>query len=363
MRRPLNVLSLLAGLAVLAATAARADDRITYIDRFKSEKEKKTVTATVTGTISDETTSRVLLKASVNSIPAVDVVDIYYKVPSALAKTYREADNAELTASRPDVKPADRKKALQAALDGYRKLLADKSLKAYKFVQRHLQYKVARLTARLAADDQAKRKEATDLLLKFKSDHPNGWQMFGCLEQLAALQEEAGDFKGAAQAFDDMAKMKDLTPEARRKYQLAAAQALVQAGDASGAEGRLDEVLKSIKKDDPQYFRLQMTRARCQASQKDQVDKAIATLNKVVADLKETDVLNKAIALNTLGDCCMMGNRPKDALYAYLNVDLYYSGDRDEHRKACVQLAKLFDMLGEKDRAKEYQEKSEQLKN
>ena len=215
----------------------------------------------------------------------------------------------------------------------------------------------------MGAEDKVKRKAATEMLLKFKSDHPNSWQLIGCLEKLADLQQEGGDFKGAAETFDAMAKMKELSLDTRKKCQLAAAQALVKAGDNAGAESRLNAVLKTIKKDDPQYFRLQMTLAQCQASQKDQVVKAIANLNKIVAGLKEDDQLRKAIALNTLGDCYLANNRSKDALYAYLNVDQYYNADREEHRKACAQLVKLYDKLRDKQRVKEFQEKLAQLKN
>lgn len=361
MRWSLNVL--LVGLALTSGSAIRAEDKVTYIDRYKSDKEKKNVTSSTTGSITDETAGRILIKSAISNIPSVDVVDVYYKIPATPGLVYRAADNAELDANRPATKPADRKKALQKALESYQKLQTDPSLKSYKFPRRHFQYKIARLTVRLAGDDKAKRKAAADLLIKFKTEHPNSWQLFGCLETLAELQQEAGDFKGAAEAYDELVKMKDLSANARKKFQLAAAQALVKAGEAAAAEGRLNAVLKTIKQDDPQYFRLQMTLAQCQAAQKDQVAKAIANLTKIVAGLKDTETLQKAIALNTLGDCCLAGNRPKDALYAYLNVDLYYSGDRDEHRKACAQIVKLFEMLGEKQRVKEYQEKLERLKN
>ena len=354
---------LVAGLALLAGPVAQAQDKITSIDRYKSEKEKKTATAVTTGTITEENASRILVKGVIGSIAAGDVVDITYNVPAASKLVYRAAESAEKRVSDPATKGADRKKALQEAMDGYKKLQGDPTLKSNKFLQRHLQYKIARLTARMAADDKAKRKSATEMLLKFKADHPNSWQLTGCLEKLADLQQESGDFKGAAETFDDMAKMKELSPETRKKCQLAAAQALVQAGDAKGAEDRLNAVLKTIKKDEPQYFRLQMTLAQCQASQKDQVVKAIDNLNKIVSGLKGDDQLRKAIALNTLGDCYLADNRPKDALYAYLNVDQYYNADRDEHRKACAQLVKLYEKLRDKQRVKEFQEKLAQLKN
>lgn len=348
---------------MLAAPAARAQDKVTYIDRYKSEKEKKTVTTSTTGQITDENASRILLKAVIGSIGAADVVDVYYKVPSDLNIVYRAADNAEQKAHDSAVKAAEQKKAAREALAGYQKLLGAAAVKNNKFLQRHLQYKVARLTARLAGDDKEQRKAATALLLKFKADHPNSWQLVGCLEKLADLQQEAGDFKGAAEAFDAMSQMKELAAESRKKYQLAAAQALVQAGDAKGAMLRLDAALKTIPKTDPQFFRLQMTRAQCQATQKDQVEKAIADLTQIVAALKEDDRLRKAIAWNTLGDCYLAHNRPKDALYAYLNVDMFYNTDRQEHRRACAELVKIFQMLPDKERAQEFQDKLARLKN
>ena len=112
-RSPIAFLLLALGLTFLAGPVLWAQDKITYIDRYKSEKEKKTVTAFTTGPITEENASRILVKGLVGSIAAGDVVDVYYKVPTAANLIYRAADNAEKSASDPATNAAERKKSLQ----------------------------------------------------------------------------------------------------------------------------------------------------------------------------------------------------------------------------------------------------------
>ena len=72
---------------------------------------------------------------------------------------------------------------------------------------------------------------------------------------------------------------------------------------------------------------------------------------------KTSDKELKALAYNTLGDCFRLNGRNRDALWPYLWVDVIYHQDRQEHIKAMEQLAKLFDELGDKTRAKQYRDR------
>jgi hypothetical protein len=65
----------------------------------------------------------------------------------------------------------------------------------------------------------------------------------------------------------------------------------------------------------------------------------------------------KALAYNALGDCYRLNNRPREALWPYLWVDVIYHQDRQEHLKAMADLAKLFAEQGDTARAKEYRDK------
>ena len=58
---------------------------------------------------------------------------------------------------------------------------------------------------------------------------------------------------------------------------------------------------------------------------------AEALVRGVIAGAPAEDATTEALAHNTLGDCLLAANRPKDALYAYLHTDLLFFKDKEEH--------------------------------
>ena len=50
----------------------------------------------------------------------------------------------------------------------------------------------------------------------------------------------------------------------------------------------------------------------------------------------------RALIHNTLGDYLLKRNKPKDAFWEFLRVDVLYNTDKNEHARALYHLAKLF---------------------
>ncbi len=81
---------------------------------------------------------------------------------------------------------------------------------------------------------------------------------------------------------------------------------------------------------------------------------AESLVRQVIQAAPAEDVPAQAAAYNTLGDCLRAGNRPKDALLAYLHTDLLYGKDKEQHPRALHQIERLFRQLKQDGRADEY---------
>lgn len=347
MKRILIRTLLLVGLPLGSGLGVFADD-IDFLDRAKR------VPAKASGQISEESPSRIIYKAvaGTREVAAGDVLDVYYEVRPALRPDYRSASNKEKAADK-GASREERKKALNDAIKEYRDLLP--KIADVKFAARHVQFKTARLLARIAEEDSSEAGPAIDTLLKFKAEHPDSWQITLCCKLLAQLQLDKGDFEGARKTYEDLTKVPGVTREVRQESELLIAQALTRAKKYPEAEKRLQDALKLLPPDDPQAVRVLVYLAECRANS-GKLDDAVQQL-KVLID-KTNDNALKALAYNTLGDCYRATDKLEDALFSYLWVDVIYNQDKQEHAKAMTQLAKLFETYKKDEaRAKQYREK------
>lgn len=117
--------------------------------------------------------------------------------------------------------------------------------------------------------------------------------------------------------------------------------ALMKAGKTADAEGKLAALAKSLDPKDPQAARVEVYRASCLA----RTNPADAEKRLLAIIQGDADDSVKALAYNTLGDCYRLNNRPEDAFWQYLRVDIQLSQDREEHAKALYYLAELFETV------------------
>jgi tetratricopeptide (TPR) repeat protein len=354
MKRLLPSVLLVGGVILAVNSAALAQDRIRYFDRA-AKKE-----IPVSGAIQEETPGRVVYRAGTGAatkdVPARDIIDITYEVPSGeLSIDYKRAvaDERQIDTS---AKEADRKKALSAAIKNYQDVLP-KFLKTgdkYRFAHRHVQFKVARLLVRQAEEDPAQAEEAINELLKFKKEHPNSWQISQCAKLLARLQIEKGDFEGAQKTYEDLAATRDVSKETQQECDLLVAEAMILGKKNAEAEAKLKAILSAAPAGGPQAARARVYLAQCQGFN-GKLPEAVAQLEDIIKQAKDKSLI--ALAYNALGDCYRVNKQSREALWPYLFVDVVYHQDKQEHIKAMTQLAKLFDAQGDKARAKQYHDK------
>jgi tetratricopeptide (TPR) repeat protein len=337
------------GLGLLAQ--ARAQDSVQVLDKAKG------VVVPVSGKIQSEDPSKIVVKPSIGGnreIPASEVVDVVYEVRPALIVDYRGPINNETQATKATT-PADRKSQWKQALDKYKALrpkLEDKPL------QRHVDYKIAALTARLSEDDPALRDPAVEALIKFKTDYPDGWQISHASKLLANLYMEREKYDEAQKVYEDLAKL-PLSTELKQETDLLIAQAMTKGKKYKEAEDKLQAALKALPENDPQVVKVKIFLSECKAGT-NKLDEAVRELEGVITKASEPGV--KALAHNTLGDCYKANGQPRDALWQFLWVDIVYNQDRAEHLKAVTQLAKLFEELKDEEKAKQYKDKLAAMK-
>lgn len=308
----------------------------------------------VEGTVKSEDAKGVLIavKKTEELIPAVDVIDVHYDdlKPSDLrlsGGSYLLAKKAEAEADAGGDQ-AKRKAALTKAISSYQETL--KKMEPHKYAHRNLEYKVAVLTLRQALADGTSTAGALAKLADFRAKYPNSWQINHVVPTLAQMQIDAGDFKGAALTYQDMAEMEVFPIDVRRNAELMVVQVSVKAGDFKGAQKRLEDLERRLGSNPAFAARIKMTRAEVLVGEK-KTEQAVPILQQLLKDTKDAQI--KAQAHNAMGECLFKANRYSEALWEFLYVDAVYNQDKNERAKALYYLGKTFEQLNNEERAKE----------
>ena len=170
------------------------------------------------------------------------------------------------------------------------------------------------LEAQLLSLDPANADAAEKLLKEVQASPVKGFQLQAGV-QLGRLLLSKKDTAGALTAFDQVIQ--------------------TSTGDAGATSAMFDGMLG---------------KALCQQLQ-GQVDEAITTLNEIITKASESETQTLAEAWVLKGDCQRTKNLPKDALWAYLQVDVLYPSEPAAHAEALYRLADLWTPAGRQDRA------------
>jgi tetratricopeptide (TPR) repeat protein len=350
MKRIVPAIICCCALGLGRAPAVRAQSDVTFYDRT-TKKEMR-----ATGDIQSEAPNKIVIKPNTGAareIAAADIVDVVYEVPPRSKLDYTAARGDERKIDT--VKEEERKKTIDEAVRSYQKLLRDLTGEKARPAARHLEYKIARLLGRAAEDQDDQVDPAIEALQKFRKEHPDSWQISSCARLLARLLlDKKKDFEGARKVYADLAATPSLARETKQECDLLMARCLIRGKKVAEAAKLLQDVLKTVPSDDSQATRVRVYLAECLGNS-GKLDDAVKQLEELIAKTPDNDL--KALAYNTLGDCYRENNRPKDALWAYLFVDVVYHQDKREHARAVEQLARLFAELGDKERAEQYRER------
>lgn len=346
-------LALLVGLCVFASSAhaQTGRDDIRYYDRAKKKEE------TVSGAIQQETPGGLEYRPTpalpkTEKIAAADIIDIKYAKAGLPYRTAWDSDEKFVLATT----EAERKTLFEKAMRFYQEAL--KNTEGSPSANRHVQFRIARLQARMIDLDPTQEEPAMKGLANFIKEYPDAWQIGEAVRTLARMYEDKGDLTSAQKTYDALANRNDLVKEVRLDFQLLAVRALIRTNQHAVAEKRLGDLVKTLAADDPNSLRVQAHLAECLVAKKDYPG-AEAKLKGIITSSADGSV--KGLAHNALGDCYLATGKAEDALWQYLWVDVVYNEDKHEQARALYHLSKLF-MEVKKDEAKAEQCKDRLLK-
>ncbi len=337
MKRFLCVLATSSILVIGAA--AWAEDAVYVHGKAKAVK----------GFIAKESAKGVSFKDGTNFAPDM-IEDIFYDVnpPGVLINMYRPAFTAEKDSLDP-AKQATHMAKLNEAIKKYQEAAAGNIKEP--FAKRHVEYKVAALLARQAEQGGAV-EPAIKALKKFKSDHADSWQIGACLQLLGRLQLDQKDFAGAKETYAELSTA-NVPDDVKQEAQLLVIQVSIRSGKSAEAKGALDAFLQSLPEKSKYAVKARVAQSELQIAAKD-YDGAMKILAQASKEANDKDT--KAIIYNAKGVCQFEKADFKAALWEFLWVDVVYNQSKAEHAKALYYLSKIFDELGDPEKAQECRE-------
>jgi hypothetical protein len=323
---------------VLAVAAGAGAD-----DSVKTKAAKS-----VNGTIQEESPKGIMMRGAKTLIPAADIVDVIYQAPVVIRQDfYRPALNAEAEIE----KAKDRKTAIADAINKYQKLLEQLADKQYASARRHIQYKIAALTAQQALEEGTSLDGAKGKLKDFKDKHSDSWQITACARLLAQLLIDSEKYKEAEEVYKDLAANSAFPKETQDQFQLQATQVSLRAQKYDEALKKLQGLIDSLPNASPQKNQARVYQAEALVGMKKYAD-AQSKLTALLKEAKDDKDL-RALAFNTLGLCYLRQENYKEALWEFLRVDVVYNQNKDEHARALYNLYKLFHLLKDAERGDE----------
>jgi tetratricopeptide (TPR) repeat protein len=316
---------------VIAVSPALANETI------NRKHGEKSLAGEVTGVSKTEVTLKSSSKGETIKVPANEIVSIDWT-----------GDPPDLKVARSD----ENGMRLQKAVDGYQKSLAatkatDKAAKA------DLEFAIARTTAKMALSDPAKVDDAIKKLEDFRTKQSDHYRFYEAVNYLGQLYAAKKDFIKAKVTFEQLGKAP--WKETQMASRIASGRLLL-------AENKLDEAaveyeaVIAIQPEGPLEESVRqeavLGKSRIMIAQK-KYDDALKLLGEVIAKAPADDVKVNAEAFLRQGDCLREQGNDKDALLAYLHVDVLFRSEKAIHAEALYRLSQLWDKVGQKARGEE----------
>ena len=227
-------------------------------------------------------------------------------------------------------------------------------------IQQDIEFYKALCAARLALGGSGKIADAGRLMKAFADAHKGSYHYFEAAETAGDLLVAVRQYGLAAEYYARLEK----APWTDYKMR-----AGVAAGRAFLAQGKTDEALKSFDKvlataadgelADAQRAMANLGKAGVLAAAK-KPDEAIKLVEAILQKADPEDVQLMARAYNVLGTAQRQAGRTKEALLAFLHVDVLYSGVPEAHAEALANLADLWKEVHKTERAQRAQKTLEE---
>lgn len=266
------------------------------------------------------------------TVPVDDIARIEWEREPAALKTARAAEASG---------------KLDAALAQYEKELPNTSGNG----KIDTQFLIARVTAKLALGDPDRVADAVAKLEAFRAANPGSFRDYAALQHLGEVFLASEQYDKARSAFAELEK--STSPTLRMAAQNAKARVLQAEGKHDEALAAFDSVIGQPAQSPAELSRryeAMLGRAGSLMAQA-KYGEAVTALDTVIDEVAPTDTRNQAAAYVLMGDSLRALDKEKDALLAYLHVDVLFQQERPQHAEALYHLARLWSAVGKQDRA------------
>jgi tetratricopeptide (TPR) repeat protein len=219
-------------------------------------------------------------------------------------------------------------------------------------MKRDLQFYLALCEGELALSAGGDKAKAAASMLAFVRAAPKSFHFFEAARLLGDLAAAQSDYASAAKYYGAIAANAPW-PEYKMSASLSEARALLAQGSFPQAQQKFESVLGQ-QSDTPESKRqkllAQVGMGQCLAHT-GSPQEGIAIIEKIITDNEPTDSELFGRAYNAHGDCLLKAGRTKDALMAYLHVDVLFYSEADIHAESLYHLSKLWGEIERPDRA------------
>lgn len=245
----------------------------------------------------------------------------------------------------------------ESALSRYAKVAEE--ARGSDMLKTDLQFLIARTTARMALTDPEKRDDAIAKLNGFLKGNSDNFRFYDAQQFLGQVQLAKGDYAAARTAFETIGQ----APWS--DFKLAAS---VSLGRVLMAEKKLDEAAQAFDQaiasagtspaEVSRKYEAMVGKARALIAQQKETE-ALTVLTEVVDKADPDDAAMLAEAYVLQGNCLQAASKPKEAVLAYLHVDVLFPRESAAHAEALYNLVKLWKVVQYPDRSLEAQAKLE----
>lgn len=192
---------------------------------------------------------------------------------------------------------------------------------------------------------------AAKAMIDFLSAHPQSLHYFTASQLVGQLAFAMNRYPAANEYYQKLASAP--WPEYQMRAHVLHARSLAAQNKHEEALSRYDAVIASpvdTVEANRKKTLAQVGRAESLAEM-GKPDEGREIVEGILRDHDAQDAALFARAYNTLGICHLRADRPKEALLAFLHVDLLFPNEPDEHAQALYHLGQLWTTVGKSDRA------------
>jgi tetratricopeptide (TPR) repeat protein len=185
----------------------------------------------------------------------------------------------------------------------------------------------------------------------YRTAHPNSFRHYDVLLLLGETYLAKADYANAEPAFKELEQAP--WDDYKMASRIAQGRLLLRKDDVAAAQSQFKSVADQPAKTDAEKARQYEARlgvATCLQRQ-NKFQEAAKELDEIIKQAPASDSKTMGEAYLRKGDNLLAAGQKKDALLAYLHVDVLFSGEKDLHAEALYHLATLWNEVAQPGRA------------